>query len=57
MLLECYVPCLIVCNRNQLFKIIVSKYLNAFKRPTKKLGMLGLFTLGLGRVTTVSSKL
>ena len=51
MFLECYVPCLIVSNRDQLFKFLnqsISMTCTAFKRPTKKLGMSGLFILGLG---------
>ena len=51
MFLECYVPCLIVSNREQLFNFLnqsISVTCTAFKRPTKKLGMCGLFILGLG---------
>ena len=49
--LECCVPCLIVSNRDQLFKFLnqsISMTCTAFKRPTKKLGMHGLFIFGLG---------
>ena len=51
MFLECCVPCLIVSNRDQLFKFLnqsISMTCTAFKRPNKKLGMHGLFILGLG---------
>ena len=53
MFLECYVPCLIVSNRDQLFKFLnqsISLTCTAFKRPTKKLDMCGLFILGLGLI-------
>ena len=49
--LKCCVPCLIVGNRDQLFKFLnqsISMACTAFKRPTKSLGMCGLFILGLG---------
>ena len=56
MFLEIYVPCLIVSNRDQLFKFLnqsVSMTCTAFKKPTKKLGMHGLFILGLGLLHTL----
>ena len=57
MFLECCVLCLIVSNRDQLFKFFnqsISMTCTAFKRPTKKLGMHGLFILGLGSTFTTT---
>ena len=49
--LGCCVPCPKVSNRDQLFEFLNQRFsmaCTAFKRPTKKLGMHGLFILGLG---------
>ena len=50
-------PTPIVSNRDQMFKIFnqrISMACTAFKRPTKKLGMRGLFILGQGNQRPVS---